>query len=102
MSAKESLHKRISIDNNNNQDDDDDDDDENDDDYDNDWQKLNRWPRRDLNTQPSDLESDALPLRHGVNYIRHSSLKWWFSATPRNFLVNSFFFTSMTVYISFY
>ena len=29
-------------------------------------QKLN-WPRRDLNTQPSDLESDALPLRHGVN-----------------------------------
>ena len=28
--------------------------------------KLN-WPRRDLNTQPSDLESDALPLRHGVN-----------------------------------
>ena len=26
------------------------------------------WPRRDLNTQPSDLESDALPLRHGVLY----------------------------------
>ena len=25
------------------------------------------WPRRDSNTQPSDLESDALPLRHGVN-----------------------------------
>ena len=25
--------------------------------------KLN-WTRRDLNTQPSDLESDALPLRH--------------------------------------
>ena len=24
------------------------------------------WPRRDLNTQPSDLESDPLPLRHGV------------------------------------
>ena len=23
-----------------------------------------RWPRRDLNTQPSDLESNALPLRH--------------------------------------
>ena len=22
------------------------------------------WPGRDLNTQPSDLESDALPLRH--------------------------------------
>ena len=26
------------------------------------------WPRRESNTQPSDLESDALPLRHGVNY----------------------------------
>ena len=25
------------------------------------------WPRRDSNTQPSDLESDALPLRHGVS-----------------------------------
>ena len=24
----------------------------------------NTWPGRDLNTQPSDLESDALPLRH--------------------------------------
>ena len=24
------------------------------------------WPRRDSNTQPSDLESDALPLRHGT------------------------------------
>ena len=22
------------------------------------------WPGRDLNTQPSELESDALPLRH--------------------------------------
>ena len=29
----------------------------------------NAWPRRDLNTQPSDLESDALPLRHGVLYF---------------------------------
>ena len=27
------------------------------------------WPRRDSNTQPSDLESDALPLRHGVKSI---------------------------------
>lgn len=26
----------------------------------------NPWPRRDSNTQPSDLESDALPLRHEV------------------------------------
>ena len=24
------------------------------------------WPRRDSNTHPSDLESDALPLRHEV------------------------------------
>ena len=31
------------------------------------WQeKRAPWPRRDLNTQPSDLESDALPLRHEV------------------------------------
>ena len=29
------------------------------------------WPRRDSNTQPSDLESDALPLRHGV------TVYWW-------------------------
>ena len=28
--------------------------------------KKHIWPRRDSNTQPSDLESDALPLRHGV------------------------------------
>ena len=28
------------------------------------------WPRRDSNTQPSDLESDALPLRHGVRWER--------------------------------
>ena len=28
------------------------------------------WPRRDSNTQPSDLESDALPLRHGVKCLR--------------------------------
>ena len=26
--------------------------------------KIVFWTRRDLNTQPSDLESDALPLRH--------------------------------------
>ena len=29
--------------------------------------KKASWPRRDSNTQPSDLESDALPLRHGVH-----------------------------------
>ena len=27
------------------------------------------WPRRDSNTQPSDLESDALPLRHRVMLV---------------------------------
>ena len=27
------------------------------------------WPRRDSNTQPSDLESDALPLRHRVCHV---------------------------------
>ena len=26
--------------------------------------KNRKWPGRDLNTQPSDLESDALPSRH--------------------------------------
>ena len=30
------------------------------------------WPRRDSNTQPSDLESDALPLRHGVTSATNS------------------------------
>ena len=30
------------------------------------YKRNHQWPRRDLNTQPSDLESDALPLRHGV------------------------------------
>lgn len=33
------------------------------------------WTRRESNTQPSDLESDALPLRHGsqvkVNMIKY-------------------------------
>ena len=31
-----------------------------------DQEKLKVWPLRDSNTQPSDLESDALPLRQGV------------------------------------
>ena len=34
------------------------------------WGGKKLWPRRDSNTQPSDLESDALPLRHGVNMLR--------------------------------
>ena len=33
-------------------------------------QKKIFWPRRDSNTQPSDLESDALPLRHGVKLFQ--------------------------------
>ncbi len=34
--------------------------------------KIKIWPGRDLNTQPSALEADALPLRHQVytNYMR--------------------------------
>ena len=34
------------------------------------------WPRRDSNTQPSDLESDALPLRHGVYWLYTSVVQW--------------------------
>ncbi len=30
--------------------------------------KQKTWPGRDLNTQPSALEADALPLRHQVPY----------------------------------
>ena len=39
-----------------------------------DWAKIWSWPRRDSNTQPSDLESDALPLRHGVIDITKRTL----------------------------
>ncbi len=35
-----------------------------------DVKKRSPDPRRDLNTQPSDLESDALPLRHEVSKIQ--------------------------------
>ena len=38
------------------------------------------WPRRDLNTQPSDLESDALPLRHGVHIQDQSLMQYQFSS----------------------
>lgn len=37
------------------------------------------WPRRDSNTQPSGLESDALPLRHGV-LLRG---QWWTDQNSR-------------------
>ena len=33
-----------------------------------------KWPQRDSNSQPSDLESDALPLRHTANCSLHFSL----------------------------
>ena len=29
-------------------------------------QRSDIWSRRDLNTQPADLESDVLPLRHRI------------------------------------
>ena len=32
------------------------------------------WPRRDSNTQPSELESDALPLRHGVSMVMRCNM----------------------------
>ena len=39
---------------------------------------FGRWPWRDLNTQPSDLESDALPLRHKVTVSwQNSPTKTW-------------------------
>ena len=44
------------------------------------WSRLRqcRWPWRDLNTQPSDLESDALPLRHKVTVLGlNSPTKTW-------------------------
>ena len=36
---------------------------------------YNIWSRRDLNTQPPDLESGALPLRHETHvYVKRSRL----------------------------
>jgi hypothetical protein len=40
------------------------------------------WPRRDSNTQPSDLESDALPLRHGVT---HRNITFHITITSRKY-----------------
>jgi hypothetical protein len=34
------------------------------------YKDLGDWTRRESNTQPSDLESDALPLRHGSLCMR--------------------------------
>ena len=45
------------------------------------WQKKGTWPRRDLNTQPSDLESDALLLRHGVVVFVCVVFNWWWTLT---------------------
>ena len=39
-------------------------------------QRMNNWPRRDLFTQPSELESNGLPLRHGVDAQRFVSDKF--------------------------
>ena len=37
--------------------------------------KSGNWTRRESNTQPSDLESDALPLRHGSTcYFRSPTI----------------------------
>ena len=41
------------------------------------------WPRRDSNTQPSDLESDALPLRHGVMIVERAEVSYWLTAESR-------------------
>ena len=41
--------------------------------------KANNWSRRDLNTQPSDLESDALEFRRGVDaqrFVSDKFLRW--------------------------
>ena len=41
------------------------------------WAMVSQgWPRCDLNTQPSDLESDALPLRHEVGVEGCSCSAW--------------------------
>ena len=35
----------------------------------------NNWPKSDLNTQPSDLESDALPLHHNVTVTTNKQIE---------------------------
>ena len=40
--------------------------------------KIKVWPGRDLNTQPSDLESDALPLRHRASISIKLVMDSWY------------------------
>ena len=47
-------------------------------------QQQQKWPQRDSNPQPLDLESNALPLRHGVLLvtgllfgISAEIIRWW-------------------------
>ena len=40
-------------------------------------QKNHMWPGRDLNTQPSELESDALPLRHQACCLLKKLLQYY-------------------------
>ncbi len=44
---------------------------------------LMHWPRRDLNTQPFDLESNALPLRHAVMTFVFINLIYIVLISPR-------------------
>ena len=54
------------------------------------WQSFWKWTRRELNTQPSDLESNALPLRHGsymfqsieLAKIKHKEQKTFIELDP--------------------
>ncbi len=49
------------------------------------------WPWRDLNTQPSDLESDALPLRHRVALKYPWNCKYLNTARIPNACLRQFF-----------
>ena len=58
------------------------------------------WPRRDSNTQPSDLESDVLPLRHGVNLVQPRWVPTLITALfcrmfPQINLMENLYFTNM-------
>ena len=49
-------------------------------------QKNHMWPGRDLNTQPSELESDALPLRHQACCLSRFFMRYYrlFKKTNEN------------------